>query len=455
MIEIVKRWILFKLKSIQFQVHTIKNSFEISKAYSANRSSKKFHYRKLLTTVVQLIAGVGLLSAIAYGAVMILRSDIIKNLQAALTVKNEHGRIEKSSIMDIDMKRHTPVQAFATVKSALSDALNRQQSSLQVADSVDSLSYDTNGTPPPVLIAPKVDSSLYAFDSGAHPVSDDSSDYMILVANKALHTMFVLQKDPKKNWKTVRTYFIAIGAQMGQKINAGDKRTPEGMYLIIERKERYQLSSIYGPLAYVLDYPNAIDLAAGRTGQGIWIHGTAYDTIPFETKGCLEMNNAELSELSTFLKSGKATPIFIINDSLLKNPLKAIDTAQIALRRQEYFNNLKVVSDTLFVRFMTDWQDAWESRDIDRYSNYYFQTRFNAQGMSWDGWKEKKIKTFQLYDTINVTYSKLAVSDTTDSSAVLRFSQVYQTDKVRFQNNKQLNLEKEQGMWKITREAAF
>lgn len=166
------------------------------------------------------------------------------------------------------------------------------------------------------------------------------------------------------------------------------------------------------------------------------------------------MNNAELTELSKLLKSGKATPVYIINDSLQKNPVAVIDTAQVALRRDEYFKSLKVV-DSVFVRFMTDWQDAWESRDIDRYSNYYFQTRFNTQGMNWDGWREKKIKTFQLYGTIDVTYSKLAVSDTTDSSAVLRFSQVYQTEKVRFQNNKQLILEKEQGMWKITREAAF
>jgi murein L,D-transpeptidase YafK len=455
MIEIIKRWILFKLKSFQFQVRTIKNSYEISKAYASNRGSKKIHYRKLMTTVVLLIVGIGLMGAIAYGTVIFMHSDIIKNFQKTFFIKKEPGRIDKSSVMDFGVKKEKSIQAITDVKATQSDTSNRLQGSMFAADSVDSLSYDTNGTTPVVLIPPTVDSSLYTFDSGAHPVSDDSSDYMILVANKALHTMFVLQKDPKKNWKTVRTYFVAIGAQQGQKINAGDKRTPEGMYLVIERKERYQLSSIYGPLAYVLDYPNAIDLAAGRTGQGIWIHGTSYDTIPFETKGCLEMNNTELSELSTFLKSGKATPIFIINDSLQKNPLKAIDTAQITLRRQEYFNSLKVVADTIFVRFMTDWQDAWESRDIDRYSNYYFQTRFSTQGMNWDGWKEKKIKTFQLYDTINVTYSKLAVSDTTDSTAVLRFSQVYQTEKVRFQNNKQLNLEKEQGMWKITREAAF
>ncbi len=454
MIEIVKRWILFKLKSFQFQVRTIKNSFEISKAYASNSGSKKIQYRKLITTVVLLIAGIGLLGAIAYGAIVVLHSDFIKNLQTAIVVKNDQTRIDKTSIMNIGMEKDKKGKIVTPVKSDQSDTLTpQQQSSLSVVDTTSTVLNDTIVSAPPVLTVPTVDPSLYVFDSGAHPVSDDSSDYMIIVANKALHTLFLLQKD-KKNWKTVRSYFMAIGAQQGQKVTAGDRRTPEGLYIIIERKERYQLSSIYGPLAYVLDYPNASDLAAGRTGTGIWIHGTEIDTVPFETKGCLEMNNADLSELSTLLRSGKGTPVLIINDSLQNNPVKFIDTVQISLRRQEYFNSLKMI-DTVFVRFMTEWQDAWESKDIDRYSNCYFQTRFNAQGLNWDGWKEKKIKTFQLYDTINVTCSKLAVSDTTDSTAVLRFSQVYQTEKVRFQNYKQLNLEKEQGMWKITREAAF
>jgi hypothetical protein len=54
-----------------------------------------------------------------------------------------------------------------------------------------------------------------------------------------------------------------------------------------------------------------------------------------------------------------------------------------------------------------------------------------------------------------VTYGNISLSDYTDSSAVLKFSQTYKTEKVKFENNKRLDLEKERGMWKITREAAF
>jgi hypothetical protein len=148
---------------------------------------------------------------------------------------------------------------------------------------------------------------------------------------------------------------------------------------------------------------------------------------------------------------------------VLKNPEKLVDTARIALRRKEFFNSLdslrnidttKIVTSD-FEKFVQDWQIAWESKDIEKYSTFYFQSRFTAQGMDWAGWKEKKLQTFKLYDTIDVSYNKFMVLNITDSTAILRFSQAYQTEKVRFQNNKQLNLEKEQGMWKITREAAF
>jgi hypothetical protein len=450
MIDLVKRWILYKIKSFQFRIRTLQNAFEISKAYSSNRVSRRFHYRKLFTTAVLFIVGSAVVIGIGFGIVMILRSNLIKNIYAAIPVRDE--KKVSSGSMEFQ-KKSIDIEKMIKREVAKVDS-TRLIHQIQSGTAIENSQIEDSATTVPELKIPTVDPSLYVYDSGAQPVSDDSTDYMVIVANKASHTLFLLQRAKKNNWKTVRTYFVAIGAQQGQKITAGDKRTPEGLYIIVDRKEQYQLSSIYGPLAFVLDYPNEEDRIAGRTGQGIWIHGTEKDTVPFETKGCLEIKNSDLIQLSDLLKSGKGTPVYIVNDSLLKNPSKVIDTALITRRRQEFFDSIKMASSE-FLKFVTDWQYAWESKNVDRYSSYYFLSKFSAQGMNWDGWKEKKIKTFQLYDTINVTYSKLTASDLTDSSAVLRFSQVYQTEKVRFQNNKQLNLEKEQGMWKITREAAF
>jgi murein L,D-transpeptidase YafK len=386
-----------------------------------------------------------------------LRSGVIKNLKTAILTLNE--KVKNPSNGSRVQKASLEVENVFDKKKAGNTSLLKKTN--PVVDTVVKEDLDKANVSPTIKV-PAVDPSLYVFDYSAHPVFD-STDYLVLVANKAKHILYVLQRDKPKKWKTVRTYYIAIGAQQGQKVNAGDKKTPEGFYLLIDRKESYQLMSMYGPLVYILDYPNSDDRAAGRTGQGIWIHGTEKDSIPFETKGCLEMNNSDLIEMSTLLKSGKGTPIFIVYDSLLKNPEKLIDTDRIALRRKEFFNSLdslrnvdttKVVTSD-FEKFVQDWQDAWESQDIEKYSNFYFQSRFTVQGMDWTGWKEKKIQTFKLYDTIDVSYNKFIVSNVTDSTAVVRFSQAYQTEKVRFQNNKQLNLEKEQGMWKITREAAF
>ena len=106
---------------------------------------------------------------------------------------------------------------------------------------------------------------------------------------------------------------MAIGENEGVKIREGDKKTPEGIYFIIGRKERSELNKMYGPLAFVLNYPNEEDRKRGRTGNGIWIHGTNPDSIPLQTRGCLELENVNILELGMHLKTGIGTPIVIIN----------------------------------------------------------------------------------------------------------------------------------------------
>jgi hypothetical protein len=53
-------------------------------------------------------------------------------------------------------------------------------------------------------------------------------------------------------------------------------------------------------LALVLDYPNAADRSAGRTGSHIWIHGVPPGVAarpPFSTEGCVALANADLLSL--------------------------------------------------------------------------------------------------------------------------------------------------------------
>jgi hypothetical protein len=195
MINTVKRWILYKLKSFQFRIRTLQNSYEISKAYSSNRAPAKFHYRKIITTAVLFIIGSALVIGIGYGVLMILRSDIIKNLNAAIPAE-EKKIVSTGSIgfqhKSIDIEKEISRETARLDTSGLLNQLHPETESGIFP------TEDTTKTVP-VLKIPTVDLSLFVYDSGAHPVSDDTSDYMVIVANKANHTLFLLQRNKSSN----------------------------------------------------------------------------------------------------------------------------------------------------------------------------------------------------------------------------------------------------------------
>ncbi len=141
------------------------------------------------------------------------------------------------------------------------------------------------------------------------------------------------------DWKVIKQFEIAIGGGLaGPKVFAGDRRTPEGLYFILLKKDKSELTSIYGPLAYVLNYPNSIDVKEGRTGQGIWIHGTLGDADPVSTKGCLSLANKNIVELLSYLEDGKGTPVLIVNDSTFSDPVTIADYEQVDKKRIEIFS---------------------------------------------------------------------------------------------------------------------
>jgi murein L,D-transpeptidase YafK len=123
----------------------------------------------------------------------------------------------------------------------------------------------------------------------------------------------VLQQDGK----VLKTYSIMLGLNpVGHKQRQGDKRTPEGDYIIDYRNDR---SSFY--LSLHIDYPNTRDILAGidrrerDLGGAIFIHGMgfAYDAALYIgedwTNGCIAVTNAAMDEIWTLVPDG--TPIRI------------------------------------------------------------------------------------------------------------------------------------------------
>jgi murein L,D-transpeptidase YafK len=276
-----------------------------------------------------------------------------------------------------------------------------------------------------------------------------------VVANKATKTLYFLgRKSERDAWGILIQCPAIMGKNEGQKQTAGDRKTPEGIYFIIGRKDAWELNALYGPLSYVLNYPNEEDRKAGRTGQGIWIHGMPEDSSRMVTAGCIVLQNENLLALAQYLRLGIGTPVVIIDRMDVVEPVKFPDYAGIEQKRKTILNEYRQ-REREFTGMLTQWKSAWEAKNIDEYSQFYDQERFFGGGLSWPAWREKKQTTFEMYDTIGISLDKIRIVDFSESTAVVVFLQLYASEVSRKQNAKRMSLILSGARWLITREETF
>jgi len=133
-----------------------------------------------------------------------------------------------------------------------------------------------------------------------------------IVVSKSSHRMELIKAN-----RTERTYQVALGVNPGPKIEAGDKRTPEGAYRIVARKpdSRFHRS-------LQISYPSDEDRRrAAREGKDpggmIMIHGLPngkgwignLHRSKDWTDGCIAVTDEEMDELWRLVSIG--TPIEI------------------------------------------------------------------------------------------------------------------------------------------------
>lgn len=414
--ENFKNKLHLRFKTLEFRLQTWKNAREISKAYNrsvAVKPVKSFSYKKIIGRFFRVVFSIS----------VVLVSGVLTFYGASKLLELYTSYTETAAVK---------LESLPPVKSSV------EKSSL---DNVRETTVDSTIKDTGVAVA-VVEENILPVD-----VVDDVSYEFVIVANKAYKQMYLIQKTDKK-WKIARNYEVAIGAQEGQKQSEGDKRTPEGTYFICGRKEGYELSSIYGPMAYILNYPNKDDINEARTGSGIWIHGTEKDSVPYQTRGCLELANENLLELSSFLKRGLGTPVVIVNSLTDLNPLLIPDYSALDKKRAEFFEEESVKIEQ-FRNFLVEWKTAWESKNIDLYRSFYDTTRFKGQGLTWEPWEKRKVGTFEIYQHINISIDSTFISEITSDYAVVKFLQKYETDKNRIEDGKVLHLINDENSWKI------
>ncbi|MES2300290.1 MAG: L,D-transpeptidase family protein [Pseudomonadota bacterium] len=113
--------------------------------------------------------------------------------------------------------------------------------------------------------------------------------------------------------KFVTDYYITQGKLGVNKLKEGDQKTPLGVYYITGRVSQAKLPPFYGAGALRINYPNEWDKLNGRSGSGIWLHGTPFDSYsrpPLASDGCVVLTNADLKQLNLSVEIGK-TPVII------------------------------------------------------------------------------------------------------------------------------------------------
>ena len=148
---------------------------------------------------------------------------------------------------------------------------------------------------------------------GGCATSSLTQDADRIVIVKSAHTMTLM-----KNGQALKVYPVAIGkGDAAPKERRGDQRTPEGEYVVDEKK-----AVTYCFLALHLSYPNLKDQERARAlgvdpGDAIEIHGLPrkrtwlgrFHRIVDWTSGCVAVTNSEMAEIFLFVPLG--TPVEI------------------------------------------------------------------------------------------------------------------------------------------------
>jgi len=164
-------------------------------------------------------------------------------------------------------------------------------------------------------------------------------------------------------------HYMSIGQAGAGKQRSGDKRTPLGVYFVTERLDTSKIHQKYGVTAFPLDYPNALDLRANRSGDGIWVHGMDPDggkRPQRDTDGCIALQNSDLSLLAEEFQDN-VTPVLVMQE------LDWVRAASNGALRAELEHSVAA------------WVDSTASGDLHTYLSSY-DDEFRRWGMDKAQW---------------------------------------------------------------------
>jgi murein L,D-transpeptidase YafK len=200
-----------------------------------------------------------------------------------------------------------------------------------------------------------------------------------------------------------------VGKNNGDKVKVNDKRTPDGTYFLMEKKNQPEIPfSEYGSIAFTTDYPNIFDKRVAKSGSGIWLHAVP-DKVPLTrgSRGCVVVRNDIIQQLSKYVTLGQ-TPLVISE-------------------KVEYLTKEKYIEQkNKYLSHFEKWRSSWEKSDVDTYIKFYDET-FKTVGMDYSKWYNHKKKLKGLYQFIKVELLSPTILRN-NTQVVIRTSQKYESD---------------------------
>ena len=263
----------------------------------------------------------------------------------------------------------------------------------------------------------------------------DKQDY-ILVVDQSRHRMF-LYRNHNGMPVYVNDFYVTIGKEGTGKTFEGDQKTPLGVYFVTRFIESDMLPDLYGDGAFPINYPNIWDRRNGRTGTGIWLHGTPSDIFsrpPDDSDGCVIISNDDLKSLAPYIAAGQTTPL------ILANEIKWETRGEWKKRQKSFFS------------YLEQWRKDWESRDVDLYLSHYSKD-YEGLGKNYESWArhKRRVNLSKSFIKVNLDNTSIFVyPNGTAPIMVITFMQNYSSDSFKraFRKRQYWRME-EDGNWRI------
>ena len=258
---------------------------------------------------------------------------------------------------------------------------------------------------------------------------------VILVDLEAFRLYVLAHEDG--DLRIISDYYASIGKGGIDKQREGDEKTPIGVYTVTGYLPDERLLDLYGIGAFPLSYPNRWDILRGRTGSGIWIHGTEWSTYsrpPLSSRGCVSIANEHFEDLRRRVEVGK-TPVIVAREVRWVTPQEVDDRRRDLLAAVE------------------QWRQDWESLDTNRYLSHYAED-FRTDDLEREEFAAHKHRVNSEKRFIRVELGAMGAYEYPgeDDLFMVEFRQVYDSSNFSSLDSKQQFWRRQTDGWRIVHE---